>query len=60
MCWTITSYDYVIAAMKTIKYAITRNPWKIPKTSDTPMNKSFVPELDGTEQLGPDGIQFYQ
>ena len=60
MCWTITSYDYVIAAVHTIKDAITHNPWKIPKTADTPMTKSFVPELDGTDELGPDGIQFYQ
>ena len=30
MCWTITSYDYRIAAVQTIKDAITRNPWKIP------------------------------
>ena len=60
MCWNITSYDYVIADVQTIKDAITQNPWKMPKTSDTPMTKSFVPELDGTEKLGPDGIQFYQ
>ena len=32
----------------------------MPNTSDTPMTKSFVPELDGTEELEPDGIQFYQ
>ena len=51
MCWTITSYDYVIAALQTIKYTITRMPRNIPKTVDTPMTKSFVPELDGTEKL---------
>ena len=32
----------------------------MPNTADTPMTKSFVPELDGTEELEPDGIQFYQ
>ena len=57
MCWTITSYDYVIASVKTIKDAIARNSWKIPKTAYTPMTKSFVPELWVTEELGPDGIQ---
>ena len=60
MFWTITSYDYVVAAVQTIKDIITQMPWKMPKTADTPMTKSFVPELDGTESLGPDGIQFYQ
>ena len=60
MCWTITSYEYVNSDVQTIKDAIIRKLWKIPKTSDTPMTKSFVPELDGTDELGPDGIQFYQ
>ena len=60
MCWTITSYNYVIAAVQTIKDAITRKPWKIPKTADTPMTKSSLSELDGTEELGPDSIKFYQ
>ena len=60
MCWTITSYDYLIAAVQTIKDTITQNPQKMPKTADIPMTKSFVPELDGTEELEPDSIQFYQ
>ena len=58
MCWNITSYDYVITAMQTIKDVIKQNPWKTPKTADTPMTKSFVLELYGNEELGPDGIQF--
>ena len=60
MCWTITSYDYIISSVHTIKDSITRKPWKMPKTADTPMTKSFLPELDETEELGPGGIQFYQ
>ena len=60
MCWTITIYDYVIATVQTIKDEITQKPRKMPKTEDTPTTKSCVPELDGTEKLGPDGIQFYQ
>ena len=60
MCWNINSCDYVIAAVQTIKNAITKKPWKMPKAEDTPTTKSFVPELYGTEGLGYDGIQFYQ
>ena len=48
MCWNITSYDYVIAAVQTIKDVNTQKPWKMPKTADTPITTSFVPELDGT------------
>ena len=51
MCWTITSYEYLISAVQTIKDSITQNPCKMPKTADTPMTKSFLPELDGTEEL---------
>ena len=29
-------------------------------TAKTPMTQSFVPELDGTEELGPYGIQFFK
>ena len=60
MCWTITSYDYVVAAVQTIKDALKDKRWKLPATTKTPMNQSFVPELDVTEELGPDGIQFFQ
>ena len=49
MCWTITSYDYLIVAVKKIKDAITQKTWKMPNTADTSITKSFVPELDGTE-----------
>ena len=58
MCSTINIFDYIIADVQTIKDAIKQKPWKIPKTEDKPTTKSFVPELDGTEELGPDGIQF--
>ena len=42
-CRTITSYDYLIGTVQTIKDVITRKTWKMPKTADTPMSKSFVP-----------------
>ena len=61
MAWTITSYDYVIAAVKTIKDALTKKGrWKMPNKAITPMTALFVPELYGTDELGPDSIQFYQ
>ena len=49
MCWTINSYEYITATVQTIKDAITRKTWKITKTADTPMTKSFLPESDGNE-----------
>ena len=60
MCWTINSYDYLIAAVQTIKNAVKDKRWKLPATTKTPMTQSCVPELDGTEELGPDGIHLFQ
>ena len=60
MCWTITSYDCVITFVKKIKDAVKDKRWKLPATAKTQMIQSFVPELDGTEELGRDGIQFFQ
>ena len=60
MCWTITSYDYMISAVQTIKDAVKDKRWKLPVNERTPMTQLFVPELDGTEELGPDGVQFFQ
>ena len=60
MWWTITSYYYVIAAVQTITDAVKDKSWKLPENAEKPTTKSFVPELDGTEELGPDGIQLFQ
>ena len=39
MCWTITSYDYVISAEDAVK----ENRWKISVTAKTLTTQSFVP-----------------
>ena len=43
MCWTITSYYYVVAAVQKIKDAVKYKRWKLPATAKTPMTQSFVP-----------------
>ena len=60
MCWTITSYGYVIDSVQKIKDSVKGKRWKLPATEKTPTTKSFVPWLDGTEELGHDGIKFFQ
>ena len=46
--------------MQTIKDAVKEKSWKLPENAETPTTQSFVPELDATEELGPDGIQLFQ
>lgn len=59
-CWTITSVDYINAAVETVEAAIKNSSRKLPNRVTTPMLTTYVPELDGTPELDPDGIQFFQ
>ena len=58
--WTITSVDYIKAAIDTIRESIKGTRWKIPGIAKTPMQSSFVPELDQTPELSADDTTLYQ
>ena len=49
-CWTISSADYIKAAVQTVKDYVNKDKcqWKLPSKAQTPMVSSFIPELDGT------------
>ena len=57
--WTITSAEYVNAAVSTIKEALKGKTWKLPGRAKTPMSASFLPELDGSPELNLADVQFY-
>jgi hypothetical protein len=60
-CWTITSQDYVKAAVKNVEEAIKNTRRRLPTTNvNTPMNNTFTPEMDVTNKLDADGMTFYQ
>jgi hypothetical protein len=60
-CWTITSRDYVKAAIRNVEEAIKTKGRRLPTTNvETPMNNNYTPELDVTEELVHDGVTFYQ
>jgi hypothetical protein len=59
-CWSITSMDYVKAAIATVEDAIKGTSRKLPNKVTTPMVLSYVPELDGSPELEADDIQFFQ
>ena len=46
--------------MQIIKDVVKYKMWKLPATAKTPTTQSFVLELDGTEELGPDDIHLFQ
>jgi hypothetical protein len=60
-CWTITSQDYIKAAVKNVEEAIQKKGRRLTTTNvDTPMNNNYTPELDVTAELGGDDVTFYQ
>jgi hypothetical protein len=52
-CWTITSTDYVKAAIENVEEGIHDKNWKLPTKVTTPMTNAYVPELDGPQNSTP-------
>ena len=60
-CWTVTSHDYVKAAVKNVEEAIKGTARRLPtRNVETPMSMSYVPELDVTEELCDKDVTFFQ
>ena len=60
-CWTVTSQDYIKAAVKNVEETIKGTRWRLATTNvDTPMNSSYAPELDVSEELDDKGVTFFQ
>ncbi len=60
-CWTITSQDYVKAAVKNVEETIKKTGRRLPTSNiDTPMNTTFSPEMDVTEELNEDDTTYFQ
>lgn len=58
--WTITSQDYVKAAIDTIKLGLKNKRWKLPSYRKTPTVNSYIPELDGSPELDSGDTAFFQ
>jgi hypothetical protein len=55
------SQDYVKAAVKNVEEAIKNTRRQLPTVNvNTPMNNTFSPEMDVTNELDADGMTFYQ
>lgn len=61
-CWTITSQDYVKAAVKNVEETIRRLGSRLPTSNiDTPpMNIKYSPEMDVTEELNESDVTYFQ
>ena len=60
-CWTITSQDYIKAAVKNVEETMKRTGRRLPTSNiDTPMNITYQPELDITEELNKNDVTYFQ
>lgn len=60
--WTITSINYINAAITYVDQLIEGVRWKMPKETKatTPVQSNFVPELDGSLELNDKDHNYYQ
>ncbi|KAI2500081.1 Reverse transcriptase (RNA-dependent DNA polymerase) [Fragilaria crotonensis] len=60
-CWTVTSQEYVKAAVKNVAEVPKGTSRRLPtKHVETPMSITYVPELDVTEELNAKDVTFFQ
>lgn len=58
--WTMSSTDYVKAAIDNIEELLRKKGSALPSQVVTPMSQGYVPETDDTPELGRDDITLYQ
>ena len=58
--WTMTSRDYIKLAIENLEKQLKKRNMKLPSRATTPMASEYTPELDTSEELGPDDVTFFQ
>jgi hypothetical protein len=57
--WSISLSQYVQAAVKNVEKHLLEKSSNLPKRCETPMTTSYCPELDVSEELGPEEALYY-
>ena len=58
--WTMSSRDYIKAAIDTVEEQMEVFALKFPSRAVTPMIQGYAPELDASEELESKGVTFFQ
>ncbi len=61
--WAFGPSQYVQAAVKNVEGWLGKDEnkrWKLPRHAGTPLSSGYRPELDVSEELGPDDAAYYQ
>ena len=59
-CWAMSSDAYCAALVKNVESALQRKGLRLPGKCITPLKHGYRPELDCTNELKVDGMQWYQ
>jgi hypothetical protein len=60
LCWTMSSEQYVKAAVTAVESALDAKGQRLPSKCVTPMQSNYRPELDTTPELNLKGIRYFQ
>ena len=58
--WTMNSKDYIKLAIANVESQLSKKGMRLPTKVTAPMNNTFSPELDESEELSSENITFYQ
>ena len=59
-CWTMSAEKYVLASVRNVEEALEKKGLRLPTKCYTPLPPDYRPELDTSDELKSDGIQYFQ
>ena len=59
-CWTVSAERYVVASVANVEEALGKKGLWLPTKCYTPMSTDYCPELDTSNELKSDGVQYQQ
>jgi hypothetical protein len=59
-CWTMSAEKYVIAFVRNVEESLEKKGLRLPSKCYTPLPPDYRPELDTSNEIKSDGIQYFQ
>ena len=59
-CWTMSAEKYVLASLRNVDESLAKKGLLLPSKCYSPMSTDYHPELDTSNELKSDGVQYYQ
>ena len=59
-CWTMSSEQYVEAAIDNVEARLAKSDLRLPSRCDTPMSTSYHRSKDVTREMNAEGLHTYQ